>query len=68
MEEGQKVTCEGVVLPAGMSAVVARRIASLLKDYQDDVGDMAGKSDIEAAVIVFLVCSAECPLSQRNAS
>lgn len=68
MEEGQKVTCEGVVLPAGMSAAAARRIASLLKDYQDDVGDMAGKSDIEAAVMVFLACSAGCPPSQRNAS
>lgn len=51
------VICEGVALPAGMSVDLARRIASLLKDFQGDVGDMAGKSDIEAAVVVFLACS-----------
>lgn len=57
MEEEQKVTCEGVVLPHGMTPSDARRIASLLKDYQDDAGCMKGKSDIEAAVTVFLTCT-----------
>lgn len=46
--------CDGVVLPDGLCPCDAQQIASMLKDYQDDVGCMAGKSDIEAAVMVFL--------------